>query len=124
MTAEKRRACLGRGIELFNAGAFFDFHECFEKVWLEETGDTKIFLQALIQIGVGFYHLKNNNTVGLRNQLTKGLSRLKLLRERQFRLADILGSDFLGRTESILGARTADGVLFPELPPKLIEIQS
>ncbi len=37
-----------RGIELFNAGQFFDCHEMLEELWLQATGLERESLQALI----------------------------------------------------------------------------
>jgi len=120
---KEKRDALKRGVELFNAGDFFEFHEKFEAVWLTERGDTRTFLQALIHIGVGFYHLQNGNAVGLRNQIQKGLSKLKDVSRRQPQLLTSLGKGFPERVAEIRHARTSTGVRFPLLPSILPEIR-
>ncbi|MGH7860083.1 MAG: DUF309 domain-containing protein [Candidatus Binatia bacterium] len=37
------------GIEHFNGGRFFEAHEIWEEIWVEEVGEWKRFLQGLIQ---------------------------------------------------------------------------
>jgi predicted metal-dependent hydrolase len=52
------------GIELFNAGEFFDAHEALEDVWREAGGAEKPFLQGLIQIAVALHHYSTANFAG------------------------------------------------------------
>lgn len=40
-------------------------------------GPDKTFLQGLLQVGVGFYHLQNRNYTGAKNLLTAGLEKLR-----------------------------------------------
>ncbi len=51
------------GINHFNSKRYFDAHEAWEKLWLE-AGPEKLFLQGLIQIAVGFFHIENGNLDG------------------------------------------------------------
>ena len=55
-----------RGIELFNQGEYFDCHEVWEGLWIEETGEDRRFYQGLIQAAVALHHLENGNLVGAR----------------------------------------------------------
>ena len=65
-----------RGIELFNAGEFYECHEVLEDVWRPSRGEERYFLQALIHFAVGFYHHQQGNRIGAELQLRKGLSKL------------------------------------------------
>ena len=64
------------GIELFNAGSFFDAHEVLEEVWRECHGREKLFLQALIQAAVGLHHYSKGNRTGARSLLARARRKL------------------------------------------------
>jgi Domain of unknown function (DUF309) len=63
-------------VRLFNRGDFFECHEVLEVVWLETSGDDKLFLQGLIQVAVSFYHLRRGNFPGSERLLRAGLQKL------------------------------------------------
>ena len=65
-----------RGIELFNAGEFYECHEVLEDIWRPSLGAERFFLQALIHFAVGFYHHQQGNRIGAELQLRKALSKL------------------------------------------------
>ena len=65
-----------RGVELFNAGEFYECHEVLEDVWRPSRGVERYFLQALIHFAVGFYHHQQGNRIGAELQLRKGLRKL------------------------------------------------
>ena len=65
-----------RGIEDFNRGYFFECHDTLEDLWHETRGVDRLFLQGLIQVSVGFYHLLNLNFKGAVSQLARGLDKL------------------------------------------------
>jgi hypothetical protein len=67
---------LRRGIELFNAGEFYECHEVLEDVWRPSRGAERFFLQALIHFAVGFYHHRQGNRIGAELQLSKALRKL------------------------------------------------
>lgn len=92
-----------RGIDLFNAGEFYECHEVLEDVWRISDGAERFFLQALIHFAVGFYHHRQGNPAGAERQLRKGLRKLagylpafegvdtaRLYREGQMALETIL----------------------------------
>lgn len=64
------------GIDQFNLKSFFEAHETLEGLWHEYRETDRTFLQALIQISAGFYHLDQENLRGARSQLTKGAQKL------------------------------------------------
>jgi len=65
------------GVDLFNKKEFFDCHDAFEELWMEERGERRLFLQGLIQAAVGCHHLSNGNTSGAISQYMKSLEKLK-----------------------------------------------
>ena len=64
------------GLDLFNRGEFFECHEVLEAEWTPERGPRRLFLQALIHVAVGLYHLERQNSIGAIRQLRKGLRKL------------------------------------------------
>ena len=69
------------GVSQFNRGRFFECHDTLEEVWQATRGPARDFLQGLIQVAVGFYHLDAGNLRGSESQLEKGLGRLELYGE-------------------------------------------
>lgn len=69
-----------RGIDEFNRGCFFECHDTLEDLWHETRGVDRLFLQGLIQVSVGFYHLLNRNYKGATSQFTRGLNKLQKYR--------------------------------------------
>ncbi len=80
--SEEPQAALLKGALLFNQGLFFEVHEVLETQWKQESGETKTFLQGLIQIAVAFYHLENQNHRGALLLLQEGLEKLLPYRPR------------------------------------------
>src|SRR5690348_4081254 len=68
---------LQHGVELFNAGEYFECHEVLEQAWTPERGPRRLFLQAVIHVAVACYHCRRGNPVGAQRQLTKALRKLK-----------------------------------------------
>jgi uncharacterized protein len=66
-----------QGLELFNAGKYFDAHEKWEDLWRVTEGPERTFYQGLIHAAVGLYHLGRRNTTGARSQLIKSIRRLR-----------------------------------------------
>ncbi|HWE24365.1 MAG TPA: DUF309 domain-containing protein [Myxococcales bacterium] len=71
---------LRRGADLFDSGEFWEAHEAWEQAWLEEEGETRLFLQGLIQVAAGYHkatvQLQPNGCVKL---LRNGLDKLERL---------------------------------------------
>jgi predicted metal-dependent hydrolase len=65
------------GIRLFNEEAFFDAHEHLEGIWREEKGESRAFLQGLIQVCAGFHHLQNGNPAGAAALLRRGADKMR-----------------------------------------------
>lgn len=56
---------------------FYDTHEEWEEVWRRATGARREILRGLIQVSVGYEHLKRGNSVGARSLLRQGVRRLR-----------------------------------------------
>lgn len=65
-------ALFHRGVELFNAGEFFDAHEVWEDLWRDCASAERRFFQALIQAAVSAYHKARGNTTGATRLLNSG----------------------------------------------------
>jgi len=70
------------GIDEFNRGRYFECHDTFEGLWMEEHGERRRFLQGLIQAAVGIFHSTRNNTAGAESQLSKSLAKLAEVPDR------------------------------------------
>jgi len=55
-----------RGLEYFNAGEFFEAHEYLEIAWRAEKGPIRDLYRGILQVGVGYYHLRRGNLIGAR----------------------------------------------------------
>lgn len=88
---------LGEGVNLYNAGRFFEAHEVLEDVWLEEEGDDKTFLQGIIKIAAAFHHYGKGTYRGMRNLLQAGSQMLKPYRP-SYRGIELAG--FLSQIEA------------------------
>lgn len=67
-----------RGIEEFNRQDFYECHETLEEYWntLPASLPERQLVQGIIQIAVGFYHLKRDNVKGTLKLFTRGNDRL------------------------------------------------
>jgi uncharacterized protein len=68
---------LRRGVEQFNRGEFFEQHETLELEWLEERDPVRYLYQGILQIGVGFEHLRRGNASGAQSLWRRGISYLE-----------------------------------------------
>lgn len=110
------------GIDCFNRGAYFQAHEVWESVWMEESGAAKDFYKGLIQAAVCLHHFGNGNTRGARKLCVssrrylsnygprfQGIDIQRLLDELERCCADLLAS----QEETPRGKR--DSRLLPKL---------
>lgn len=64
---------LERGLELFNAGRFWDAHEAWEEAWMpDRRGTDGAFYKGLIQLAAGYLHASRHNRRGALNKLRSG----------------------------------------------------
>jgi uncharacterized protein len=66
-----------RGVAEFNQGLFFEQHETFEDMWIEESDDIRYLYQGILQVGVGFLHLSRGNFRGAISLLQRGMGYLQ-----------------------------------------------
>ncbi|MER3399136.1 MAG: DUF309 domain-containing protein [Chloroflexota bacterium] len=67
------------GIWQFNAGQFWECHETLETIWRREAGPVRELYRGILQVGVGFLHLRRANYRGAVRLLERGLRRLEPL---------------------------------------------
>tara|TARA_B000000565_G_C23743947_1_gene362071 strand:+ start:486 stop:854 length:369 start_codon:yes stop_codon:yes gene_type:complete len=60
-----------KGIDSFNRHSFYDAHEFWEDLWSDYRLSDAKFIQALIQLAVGYFHITNNNKNGALGLLNK-----------------------------------------------------
>lgn len=70
-------AALLHGIEQFNRGEYWECHETLEALWRAEMREIRDLYQGILQVGVAFHHLKNNNYAGTVKVFRRGLARLQ-----------------------------------------------
>src|SRR5580704_13557603 len=103
------------GIDLFNAGKFFECHEAWEEVWKRSTGDEKLFYQGIIQAAVAILHAQRGNLPGAASLYGKASAKLDHLPAEHMGIA-------LGELRDALKAFFAialKGERVPD-PPKLL----
>src|SRR5690242_1361428 len=88
-----------RGVDLFNAGQFFECHEVLEEIWLKAEGPERELLHALIQSAVALHHFQRGNLKGAQSVSRRARGKLEKLPPRILRLdtrkfAESLGSFF------------------------------
>ena len=60
-----------KGIKAFNTSNYYDAHEHWEDLWSDYRLPDAKFVQALIQLAVGYFHITNNNKNGALGLLNK-----------------------------------------------------
>jgi predicted metal-dependent hydrolase len=76
MSRELRQGKFRKGIDQFNAQAFFEAHETWEEIWLTAAEPEKTFLQGIIQVSAAFHHYRRGNFAGARSLLVAGAVKL------------------------------------------------
>lgn len=62
----------------FNRGEYWEQHETLETIWRAEENKTiRNFYKGILQIGVGFHHLRKGNYNGVLKVLGRGINYLK-----------------------------------------------
>jgi predicted metal-dependent hydrolase len=74
-------ALLIKGIGEFNEARYWECHEMLEELWRAEPRPVRDLYQGILQIGVGFHHLRKGNYSGAVKVLNRGLTRLQDLPE-------------------------------------------
>ena len=67
------------GIDKFNSGEYYQQHDLFEAQWMEETRPVRDLYRAILQVGIGYFHITNGNYRGALKTLQKSVQWLLLL---------------------------------------------
>lgn len=67
---------LRAGIAMYNRGEYYECHEVLEDAWRAEEDDVRYLYQGILQIGVAFHHLRNDNWRGAVGLLTGGIEKV------------------------------------------------
>ena len=108
------------GVELFNAGRFFECHEAWEEVWKRQSGEQKLFLQGMIQAAAAILHVERRNRAGAESLYAKSCAKLDPLADEHMGLA--LGEFRAAMREfftKALGVKSGESI---PAPPKLRRI--
>tara|TARA_B100000579_G_C22828794_1_gene854730 strand:- start:715 stop:1089 length:375 start_codon:yes stop_codon:yes gene_type:complete len=108
-----------KGLKSFNEKKFYDAHEFWEDLWSDFRLSDAKFIQGLIQLSVGYFHISNFNKNGANGLFKKCLPKLNLYRpeHRGIDVENILKSvnktlDFLSQIEDM---KDFDWSLAPKL---------
>ena len=110
-----------RGVDLFNAGRFFDAHESLEDLWREAAlTPRKTHLQGLVQLAVAFHHQSTGNWEGATSVLERALLNLEGA-EESFPELDLESlRDSLNPWREYLALNRRGAVQAPPALPKLL----
>ena len=64
------------GLKAFKNHQFYDAHEYWEDLWSDYRLVDAKFIQGLIQLSVGYFHISNNNKKGAQNLFNKCIPKL------------------------------------------------
>lgn len=107
---------LREGIRLFNEGYFFEAHEVWEGAWRAERGESRLFLQGLIQVAAGLHHFREGNVNGAASLVDKALGKLRRYPDEYLGLKNRDLIAYLERLGDRL-RRRASGGTHEEMPP-------
>ena len=65
-----------KGVDSFNRKKYYDSHEYFEDIWTNHTLDDRLFVQALIQLAVAYFHISNDNKNGALSLFNKTIKKI------------------------------------------------
>ncbi len=77
LEAQTPEALLQLGIDLYNAGHYWNAHEAWEQVWLDSDRELRGFYQGLIQITAAFVHVTRHEFPGSISLLDAGIEKLE-----------------------------------------------
>ncbi len=61
---------------MYNRGEYYECHEVLEDTWRAEADDVRYLYQGILQIGVAFHHLRNDNWRGAVGLLSGGIEKV------------------------------------------------
>ena len=99
------RVAFAKGLTAFREGDFYLAHDLWEEVWHNYRGADRRFLQGLIHIAVGSYHVQCGNPKGAASQLAKARTKMSPFAPRHWGMAvNVL----LARVDALREADTND----------------
>ena len=104
------RALLLEASDRFNRKLYFECHDLLEEAWSSARGEDREFLQSLIHVSVGLYHVAASNHKGASSLLTRGIQGLERFLPERYGL-DVLSlysqaQRCLEKTERALSGET------------------
>ena len=73
-----KRELFNKGLEAYNKRQFYDAHEHWEDLWSDYVLPDAKFVQAVILLSVGYFHITNNNRNGANGLLKKCVPKFKM----------------------------------------------
>lgn len=111
------------GVQTFNQRSFFEAHQIWEKIWLDDDSPTRDFYKGLIQIALCLHHFTRGNTRGARKLYNSCRRYLNGLRPRHRGVdLDQLMSDLQECCAELAASQeeTPGAQLDPELIPQVV----
>lgn len=71
-----REGLFARGVELFNAGAYWEAHEAWEEIWKAIPGRERRFFQGLIQAAAAFHQWRRGRFEGAAEHFRRSARKL------------------------------------------------
>ena len=78
-----------RGVEYFNNKNYYAAHDCFEEIWTDYKINDRLFIQALIQLSVAYFHISNINKGGAVGLFKKSIKKLELYKDKKLIIQNI-----------------------------------
>jgi predicted metal-dependent hydrolase len=104
-----------RGIELFNAGQFFECHEALEEIWAGAAGAERELYHALIQSAAALHHVQRDNLKGAFSVYRRARAKFESLPRNLLRLDTRKFANSLDRYFDALAAPQAPTPSFPAI---------
>ena len=73
-----KRELFEKGLKAYNEREFYDAHEYWEDLWSDYVLPDAKFIQALIQLSVGYFHITNSNINGANGLLKKCVPKFEM----------------------------------------------
>ena len=78
-----------KGLIAFNNKNFYDAHEHWEDMWSNYYFKDRLFIQGLIQVSVGYFHITNLNLKGANGLFTKCIPKLEKFISNNIRIENL-----------------------------------
>ena len=88
----KEQELFNKGLKYFNNKNYYDAHEEWEELWINHKLKDALLIQGLIQLAVGYFHIKNSNIKGSLSLFNKSIPKFEkyFINEREIDVAYIL----------------------------------